>query len=549
MKHVLHAMLVVTVVAGCSGEPVVPGAALESITAEDLAPRIAALASDEFGGRAPSSEGETRTLAYLREEFSRLGLEPGNDTSYFQEVPLIKSTVTPGPALVVRGNDQTARFAYADDYVGGTLRVVDETRLDGSELVFVGYGIVAPEYDWNDYADVDARGKTVVVLVNDPGFATQDTALFRGNAMTYYGRWTYKYEEAARQGADGVLIVHETAPAAYGWDVVRNGWTGPQFMLETPDGNMSRAAVEGWISYEAAQSIFVMGGHDYESLKGRAATPGFTAVPLGVTASVRLENTIERSRSYNVLARVPGTDRADEYVVYMAHWDHLGTDPLIAGDGIYNGARDNATGTAALLELAEAFQALSTRPSRSVLFLATTAEEQGLLGSQHYVLNPVVSLDRTVAALNLDAMNFFGPTRDVTVVGYGNSELDDYAQRAAEEQGRYLRPDAEPEKGFYYRSDHFPFAKLGVPALYLDPGVEAVDGGEARGREQLDAYTANRYHQPTDEMDETWDLSGMAEDLRLLFRIGYRLANTGVFPNWREGTEFRAARDALMGAR
>jgi Zn-dependent M28 family amino/carboxypeptidase len=448
--------------------------------------------------------------------------------------------------LSVRGGGEATLFRWADDFVGGTQRVVDATGLDNSELVFVGYGIVAPEYDWNDYEGVDARGKTVVVLVNDPGFATQDTALFRGNAMTYYGRWTYKYEEAGRQGAEGILIVHETAPAAYGWDVVRNGWTGPQFMLETPDGNMSRAAVEGWVSLETARRIFAMAGRDYEALKEQAVTRDFSAVPLGVTASVSMENTILRSRSYNVLARVPGTDRADEYVVYMAHWDHLGTDTSRAGDQIFNGARDNATGTAALLEIAEAFKALSAPPSRSVLFLATTAEEQGLLGSLHYALNPVAPLNKTVAALNMDAMNFYGPTRDVLVVGYGNSELDDFAEQAAADDGRYLRPDQEPEKGFYYRSDHFPFARQGVPSLYIDPGIDHVERGEAYGREQLDRYTAERYHQPSDEYDESWDLSGMAQDLQLLFRIGYRLANSSAFPNWREGTEFRAVRDSMM---
>lgn len=532
---------------GCSTDRVVPGAALESITADDLAEHIAVLASDSFAGRAPRTIGEERTMAYLTREFTRLGLEPGNDTSFFQTVPMIRSVITPQSSLVVSGGAEPLRFTYRSDFVAWTLRVVDEVTLGNSELVFVGYGIDAPEYGWNDYEGLDVRGKTVVILVNDPGFATGDTAVFRGNAMTYYGRWTYKYEEAARKGAEAALIIHETAPAAYPWEVVENGWTGPQFQLEAADGYLSRVAVEGWITAATAQRLFAEAGLDFEALKRQAAQPNFRAVDLGdLTVSLTLANAIERSTSRNFLALLPGTSRADEYVIYMGHWDHFGTDTTREGDQIFNGAKDNATGTAGLIEMAEAFTRLSAPPSRSVLFFATTAEEQGLLGSAHYASNPVVPLDKTVAAINMDALNTLGRMRDVTVVGYGNSELDELVEQAAAEQDRVVRPDAEPEKGYYYRSDHFPFAKQGVPALYVDPGVDHVEHGEAWTRERNDDYTANYYHKPSDEFDPTWDLSGMAEDVRLLFRVGYRLAMGGAFPAWREGTEFKAARDAMM---
>ena len=539
----------VLLIASCGGDQVVPGAALESITGNDLGERIAILASDSFGGRAPSSVGEERTMAYLEATFRGLGLQPGNDGSFFQEVPLVRSTAAPGATLTISGRGEVSRYTVGDDFVAWTVRVVETAALENSELVFVGYGVVAPEYDWNDYAGLDVRGKTVVMLVNDPGFATGDTALFRGNAMTYYGRWTYKFEEAARQGAEGAIVVHETEPAAYPWEVVRNGWTGPQFSLESADSNMRRVAVEGWITVETARAIFEQAGQDYDALKEQALHRPFEPVRLGLAASVRLRNTIERSTSRNFLALLPGTDRADEYVIYMAHWDHFGTDTTRDGDRIFNGAKDNATGTAALIEIAEAFRAVSSAPSRSVLFLATTAEEQGLLGSLHYAENPVVPLANTVAAINMDAMNTLGPMRDVTIVGYGNSELDDYVALAAEEQGRVVRPDPEPEKGYFYRSDHFSFAKKGVPALYVDPGIDHVEHGEAWSLERLAEYTAERYHKPSDEYDPAWDLTGMSEDLRLLFRVGYRLANSSDFPDWRPGTEFKAARDAMMGAR
>ena len=538
------------IAAAACGAPQPPGAALESFDTGDLAAHIAVIASDSFAGRAPSSVGEDRTMAYLEAEFQKLGLEPGNGTSWYQEVPLVRTAVQPGAELVVQGGGAQARFRFGDDFVAFSRRLDESVAIDASPLVFVGYGVVAPEYAWDDYAGLDVKGKTVVVLVNDPGFATGDTSLFRGRTMTYYGRWTYKFEEAARQGAAGVLIVHETEPAAYGWDVVRNSWTGPQFNLVTADGNAGRATVEGWIGLETARAIFRLGGQEYDSLKTRAQVRGFTGVPLEASASVALQNEIVRSTSRNFVARLRGTDRPEEHVIYMGHWDHFGTDPTREGDQIFNGAEDNATGIAGLIAMARAYTALSTPPSRSVLFLAVTAEEQGLLGSSYYAQQPVVPLEQTVAAINMDGMNVNGPMRDIVVVGLGMSELDDYVQAAAAEQDRTVRPDQEPEKGYYYRSDHFPFAKQGVPALNTGSGQDHVEHGVEWTRAREEEYRAQRYHQPGDEVLDSWDLGGLVQDLQLLFTVGYRLATTDAFPNWREGTEFRAARDAMMlGAR
>ncbi len=521
-------------------------AAKRSITSGDLAADIAVLASDEFEGRGPASKGEQLTLEFLKEEFEKLGLAPGNGESYFQEVPLVEMTVNTGTGLLIWGDKTTTRLIYGEEYVAWTKRVTEKVSLDRSDMVFVGYGIVAPEYGWNDYEGLDVKGKTVVLLVNDPGYATGDSTLFNGKAMTYYGRWTYKFEEAARQGAEGAVIIHETGPAGYPWEVVRNSWTGPQFDLVAEDNNLSRCAVEGWFTEEVARNLFQRGKNDLDTLKAKAATRDSQPVPLDLRLSLTLTNTIRSSTSHNVLALLPGRNRPDEVVIYTAHWDHLGKDPSLKGDQIYNGALDNATGVAGLLELAEAFSGLGRRPARSVLFLAVTAEEQGLLGSQYYATHPVFPLEKTVAALNMDAMNIFGPMKDVTVIGYGNSELDDYAEAAARRQRRKVRPDPEAEKGSFFRSDQFSFAKQGVPALYLDRGIDHVEYGEAWTREQIDRYTAERYHKVSDEFDPTWDLTGMVDDLRLLFAIGHRLSRERAFPNWREGMEFKALRDSMM---
>ncbi len=523
--------------------------ALASITEEEIRQRVQVLASDEFGGRAPSSPGEEMTIQYLMEQSAGIGLKPGGvNGTWVQEVPMVAITADPDMSLTINGGGDTRSFAYGSEFVAGTPRVVDEVSIDDSELVFVGYGAVAPEYDWDDYAAVDVTGKTVIVLVNDPGFATQDPELFNGNAMTYYGRWTYKYEEGARQGAAAVLIVHETAPAAYGWATVQNGWTGTQFNLVAADDNMGRSAAEGWITLETAEALFQMAGMDYQEMKARAQQPGFQAVPMGdLTASLTIHNTIERSSSRNFLAKLPGTTRPDEVVLYMGHWDHFGTDPALEGDQVYNGAVDNASGVAAILEIAEAFTRLDPGPERTVVFWATTAEEQGLLGSAYYAENPVYPLDKTVAAINIDALRIFGATRDYTIVGFGNSELDAYAERANALLDRVVKGDPEPEKGSFYRSDHFPLSKQGVPAHYGRAGLDNIEHGEAWAKAQSDAWTAEKYHQVTDEYSPDWDLAGAMQDISVWFRIGVDLAYSNAFPNWNEGTEFKALRDALMG--
>ena len=461
---------------------------------------------------------------------------------------MVEITAGPVTKLEIKRDKKSMLFAYGDEFVGVTLRVVEKVSLVDSEMVFVGYGIVAPEYNWNDYAGLDVRGKTVVMLVNDPGFATKDPEFFKGRAMTYYGRWTYKFEEAARQGAEGVLIIHETEPAAYPWGVVKNGWTGPQFNLTSEDKNLSRCAVEGWVTIETARKLFESAGLNYDEIKPAAAKQGFKAIPLGLRASVTLKNNLRQSKSNNVIALLPGTDRADECIIYMAHWDHFGIDPALEEDQIYNGALDNATGTAALIELAEAFKKLESPPSRSIIFLAVTAEEQGLLGSKYYATHPVYPPAKTVAAINMDSLNIYGKMKDITIIGYGNSELDDYVEAAAAEQGRRVRPNPTPEKGSFYRSDHFPFAKQGIPALYTSSGIDHVEHGEDWTLAKQEKYTAENYHKPSDEFDPNWDLSGAIEDLRLLFKVGHKLSMESIFPNWKEGTEFKAKRDADMEA-
>jgi Zn-dependent M28 family amino/carboxypeptidase len=523
------------------------GNAAQAISADSLAREVQVLASDSFGGRGPSSPGEEKAINYMRDQFKQLGLAPGNGSDWFQTVPLVKTTPDTSALLVMSGRGKTVRLKFGDQFVAWSPRLTSHSELTQSDVVFVGYGVVAPEYQWNDYAGLDVKGKTVIILVNDPGWSGADTALFHGKTMTYYGRWTYKYEEAARQGAAGAIIVHETAPAAYPWGVVKNKGTASQFWLQADDNNMSRCAVEGWMTVDAAKLLFRAADQDYDLLKTQADKRGFKAVPLRVRASLALNTTLTRSTSHNVLGVLKGTDHADEFVIYSAHWDHFGTNPTQPGpDKIFNGARDNATGSAGLIELARAFSRLGPQ-HRSVLFLVVTAEEQGLLGSQYYATHPVYPLNKTVANINMDALNVWGRTKDITVIGFGNSELDDYMVQAAKDQGRSVRPDPEPEKGLYYRSDHFSFAKQGVPAIDPDGGVDNVEHGEAWQREQMDKYTNERYHQPSDEFDSTWNLGGMVEDLQLMFAVGARLAGEHNFPNWRAGTEFRALRDKMMG--
>ena len=521
-------------------------AAVASLSTDELAHDVKILSSDEFEGRFPASPGEEKTINFLKAEFEKVGLKPGNGDSFFQEVPLVEITAIPQTNLVITGGAKALEFAFEDDFVGVTLQVQEKVTVEDSDMIFVGYGIVAPEYQWNDYEGIDVKGKTVVMLVNDPGFATQDPELFNGRAMTYYGRWTYKYEEAARQGAACAIIIHETEPAAYGWGVVKNGWTGPNFSLVSEDGNASRCAVESWITLETTQSIFEAAAKNYDELKKMAEKPGFKPVPLDLKANLTLENRIRKAISRNVIGLLLGSTRADEFIIYTAHWDHFGKNPNLEGDQIFNGALDNSTGTAALIELAEAFQQLGSPPQRSILFLAVTAEEQGLLGSDYYATNSIYPLTKTVAVINMDALNIYGRMKDIRIVGYGQSELDDYVKAYAEEVGRVVLPNPTPEKGSFFRSDHFPFAKQGVPALSAGSGIQHLEKGEEWGLAQTEKYIREKYHKPSDEYDPNWDLTGMLDDLNMYFSIGYRLSMEETFPNWKEGSEFKLKRDADM---
>lgn len=521
-----------------------------------LLQHIKLLSSDKLGGRAPGTEGENYAVAYIEAQFRSLGLKQGNtDRTYLQKVPMIGILPDPAMSLTFRKQDKSIRLKYMEDFVAWTRRTVTDTALDKSPLLFVGYGIQAPEFGWDDYKGVDVRGKTLVMLVNDPPVpdprnpAKLDPKVFGGDAMTYYGRWTYKYDIAGEKGAAGVLIVHQTAAAGYPWPVVE-GFGGERFNLVSADNNRGKPNVEGWISVEQARRLFGMSGQNFDSLKKRAATRAFRPVPLDVTASVALHNTMRTIASRNVLARLEGSDPKlkDEYIIYTAHWDHLGIGKPVNGDRIYHGAVDNASGVAGLLEIARAFEKLPTPPKRSILFLSVTAEEQGLLGSGYYAKNPIYPLAKTLAEINMDGLNMHGRTKDITIVGLGNSDLDDYARQVAARQGRVLAPDPEPEKGFYYRSDHFPFAQQGVPGLNADSGIDYVGKPAGYGKKVRDDYTANDYHKPSDVIKPDWDLSGTVQDLQLLWMVGWEVANANRYPQWKPGTEFYARRKAQLTA-
>ena len=539
------------VLIGCSpqsnevAEAVSETAEIEAILHE----HIAVLASDEFEGRAPATPGEEKTINYLKSEFEALGIGPGNGDSYFQSVSVTEITTASDAVLTFSGSSYDAELEYATEMMVGSQQQIPTTSIVDSELVFVGYGVVAPERNWNDYAGIDVAGKTVVILVNDPGYATQDPDVFNGNTMTYYGRWTYKYEEAARQGATGALIVHETGPAGYGWEVVSGSWSGPQIGLQADNLNSDKNDIEGWLTLDSAEALFAGAGLDYQELKAAAAQPGFNAVPLGdVTASVAIQNSVRTSLSQNVIAMIPGTQSPRETIIYTAHWDHLGVNAELPGDNIYNGAADNATGTAALLAMAKMHADAGPAP-RSVVFLAVTAEESGLLGSRWYAEHPVFPLATTVANINIDVLNTYGPMHDIVVVGNGSSELEAYLEEAAAAQGRHLVEEPNPERGYYYRSDHFNFAKAGVPALYAESGEDSVEFGSQWGAEQAQDYNENRYHAPSDEYDPSWNLEGAAQDILLYFDVASKLSRESRFPNWLEGNEFKGIRDATSASR
>jgi Zn-dependent M28 family amino/carboxypeptidase len=511
---------------------------------------VQALSSDAFEGRGPGTVGEEKTLALLSGEFERIGLKPGNNGSWFQDVPLVEIDAKNVSPLTFTGSKTTVTATYGPEMVIGTRQVTPHIAVKDSPVVFVGFGIDAPEKGWNDYAGIDVKGKTVIILVNDPDYDHADlTGPFNGRAMTYYGRWTYKYEEAARQGAAAAIIVHDTYPAAYGWNVVQSSWTGAQQVADNADGNMKTVPAIGWIQKDKAQALMASAGLDLATLTAAAKQPGFKAVPLkGVKASVSFDNELHKHMSKNVVALLPGTTHPEEYVIYNAHWDHLGHCKAAPdGDDICNGAIDNATGVAAIVAIAEA-NAKAGPTERSQLFLAVTAEESGLLGSQYYGEHPIFPLAKTVGGMNIDALHVTGRARNVVVVGKGKSELEAYLDRALAAQGRVATPEPTPEKGSYYRSDHFSLAKQGVPMLYFDSGDDLVVGGIAAGDAAAKDYTENRYHGPKDEYDPNWDWSGVAEDVALYYSIGRALANSTDWPNWNAGDEFRAVRDRSRAA-
>ena len=535
LMKILFLILISLIIQGCD-QPA------NEIKELNLHKHIEILASDEFEGRGPGSAGGEKTKLYLKEEFKKMGL-PSIKGDYYLEVPLSKMTVDLNSSfLSISKNDKARILEAGPETVYWTKRVVEGISVRASKLVFVGYGIVAPEYGWNDYKNLDVKGKTAVMLINDPGFWTEDPKLFNGKSMTYYGRWTYKFEEAARQGAEAVLIIHETAPASYPWQVVETSWAGKQIDLRREDMGRSRVKIEGWITSEVAEDIFGQANLDLKALKQAALKADFQSVEMtGLTLDAALNNKVEFSISHNVAAVKNGYKKPNEYILMMAHWDHLGIKEDQSGDNIYNGAVDNASGTAGLLELANYFSNIETE--RSLLFLAVTAEESGLLGSQYFAEYPPIKLSNIVAGYNFDASLPVGKTRDVIVVGYGASELEDILKAELDKVGRYIVPDPQPEKGFFYRSDHISFSKKGVPMLYADGGFDKIDGGKEAGRAFGDEYTAKYYHQPSDEYDPDWDLSGFADQLTLTTKMVKYLADSDRWPEWYEGNEFRSIRE------
>jgi Zn-dependent M28 family amino/carboxypeptidase len=525
---------------------VIPDVAQGQLSEAGMKEMTRVLSSDPFEGRAPGTAGEQKAVSYIIERFKEAGLQPGNKGSWVQDVPLVEITGKNFAPLTIKasGKAPPMELAFSKDWVGVTYREDAATTLTDSELVFVGYGVVAPEKGWNDYAGLDMRGKTAVILVNDPDFgATSETGLFNGKAMTYYGRWTYKYEEAGRQGAAGAIIIHDTAPAAYGWNVVESSWTGPQAYPQAGANPPPQTLMNGWVQKSAAERILAAAGQNLADLTARARQQGFRAVPLGLTASTSFQSDIRKFASKNVIGILPGRGAPEEYVLHTAHWDHLGRcTPAPDGDDICNGAVDNATGTAALAALGEA-HAKAGPARRSLVFLAVTGEESGLLGANYYARNPVFPLAQTVGGINMDAFLVSGQSKDVTVVGLGKSELDAYLASALESDGRTITPDPSSEAGYYYRSDHFAFAKLGVPMLYVDGGEDLVNGGRAAGEKLAADYRADRYHGPQDEYDPAWNWAGVMQDLQLFYRIGRSLAQSTSWPGWMPGDEFRAVRE------
>ena len=527
--------------------------ALEAITPDGLLAHIKVLASDEFEGRAPGTKGEELSVKYISDQFKKIGLKPGNpDGTYTQEVPLAGINSEPRMSFTI--GDKTIDLKYPDDFVASSARLEPEIKVDKSDVVFVGYGIVAPEYGWDDYKDVDVRGKILLMLIGDPPIPDSkdpsklDEKVFKGKAMTYYGRWTYKYEIAALRGAVAAIIVHETQPAAYPWQVVRSSWGKENFELDNPNKNMDAVSVRSWITLDVAKKIVADCGQDFDALKKTAVTKDFRPVTLNAKASIQIKQQIREFKSHNVIGKLEGTDAKlkDEYVIYTAHWDHLGRHPELHGDQIFNGAIDNASGVASVIQIAAAFTKVNPPPKRSVLFMATTAEEAGLLGAKFYAEHPLYPLEKTLADTNIDGVNPWGKTHDLEDLTNGNSALDDLLGQAAARQGRVMKPNSEPEKGGFYRVDSFEFAKAGVPVLHAARGIEIIGKPPEYGKQKRDEFVAKHYHQPSDEVDPGWDLSGAVQDVQLLFEVGYQVANGDKFPEWKAGSEFKAKREAML---
>ena len=531
MMKKLSYLFLMLLIAGCTPES----------EFEKYKKHVVTLASDEFEGRAPGTAGGEKTKSYIANHFESLGLNSFGG-SYLMPVNLTGINLNVDESYFnLSVNGEMVDINYRTDVVYGTTRQIEEVAFDDSDLIFVGYGVNAPEYDWNDYK-VDVTGKTVVMLINDPGFELKGTE-FNGKAMTYYGRWTYKFEEAARQGAAGVLIIHETAPASYPWGVVENGWSGEQLNLTFADRNLDRSALEGWITLDLAEQLFAELGSSYDEMKSLALSKDFQPVSMeGMKLSSKMVNSIRTSDSHNVVGYVEGSEAPEEFVLIMGHWDHMGVDESLEGDQIYNGAVDNATGTAAVMHMAETFS--KRKPKRSVAFIGLTAEESGLLGSAYLVENAPFEYHNVIGGLNLDAFPAIGKSKDITIIGYGASELEAVLDKHASVQGKYLAPDKSPEAGFFYRSDHINFAKKGIPMIYADPGIDLVDGGIEKGLELARNYTANDYHKPTDEVRDDWDWEGIEQDMDIFTNFIDDLANSGEYPNWYIKSEFRALRDA-----
>ena len=527
--------------------------ALEAITPDGLLSHIKVLASDEFEGRAPGTKGEELSVKYIADQFKQIGLRPGNpDGTYMQEVPLAGIKSEPRMSFMI--GDKTIDLKYPDDFVASSARLQPEIKIDKSDVVFVGYGIVAPQYSWDDYKDVDVRGKTLLMLIGDPPVpdpkdpAKLDDKMFKGKAMTYYGRWTYKYEIAAQKGAAAAIIIHETEPAAYPWQVVRSSWGKENFELDNPNKNMDAVSARSWVTLDVAKKLVADSGQDFDALKKPAITKEFRPVRLNAKANIDIKQQIRAFKSHNVIGKLEGDDPKlrDEYVIYTAHWDHLGRHPELQGDQIFNGAIDNASGVASVIELAAAFKKLNPPPKRSVLFMDTTAEEAGLLGAKYYAEHPLYPLEKSLADINIDGINPWGKTHDLEDLTNRNSTLDDLLGEATARQGRVMKPSSEPEKGGFYRVDSFEFAKAGVPVLHAARGIEIIGKPPEYGKQKRDEFVAKHYHQPSDEVDPNWDLSGAVQDIQLLFEVGYQVTNGDKFPEWKASSEFKVKRDAML---